>query len=143
MSALYAAAGNDHASFKLVAKLIATGKIGNEHSLQMARLRDQRVDDILNEIGAEKKWKIARSDSGNQTSGMKSDLDQTFYVFEWDEAAKSWKRNSKLDRVVCEEFMGRWKARAPPLSLAAVDIASFEGKDRFPHPADMTVENFA
>jgi len=130
MFALYDAAGNDHSAFKLIAKLIADGKISNEHSLQMAVLRDQRIDTILNEIRQEKKWKIARSDSGNQTSGTKSDLDQTFYAFEWDEASKSWKRNSKLDRVLCEEFMNRWKAHAPPLSLASVDIASFEGKDR-------------
>ena len=82
MAKIYAAAGRDAKAFKKVAWLIKSEEISGTHSIAMAEVREAAIQKIILEIGREKNLRIARSDSGNVTSGMKSDLDQTFYVFE-------------------------------------------------------------
>lgn len=141
MRSIYQAAGNDHGAFKLVAKLIAEGKINDTHSQQMAVMRDQLIDARLKEIGHANGWRIARSDSGNQTSGMKSDLDQTFFVFRRDKQTGQWVRDPDLDGLLIEKFIGKWEG-GPPITLDALDVASIEGRNRFPHPLDVTVEGY-
>jgi len=145
MARIYEKAGNNHHAFGIVAKLISMKSIDNAYSLEMARVRDGMIDKRLLKIAAEKNWRIARSDSGNQTSGMKSDLDQTFYVFEYDEKTKTYKRASlEADAELVRLFEQRWtdgpgKALIP---LSALDIASIMGANRFPDPRDVTIENY-
>jgi hypothetical protein len=160
MVAMYDAAGGGSKAFKVVAKLIDEGmdpslirdadafegkstQIGDTHSVQMAEMRDQWIEAVIEKVATKegRTWEIARSDSGNVTSGMKSDLDQTFYVFEVDENGVR-KRKPDLDKLFIAEFEATWKADYPDISLDALDIASIEGKNRFPDPRDMKT-NFA
>lgn len=135
MEKIYRAAGNDAHAFKVVAKIIQDGKIGDEHSQQMAALRDQWIDESIKRVAEKNNWKIARSDSGNTSSGMKSDLDQTFYVFEPDpDNPGEWRRLDTADGTFIEQFKADWQERGPPISLDALDVASIEGRNRFPDP---------
>ncbi len=142
MRALYAAAGNDHDAFKRVAFLIQKGldgrRISDRHSVDMARVREAWIDATILAIGERNGWRIARSDSGNTASGMKSDLDQTFYVWTWDDAKGVWKRAPEFDKTFIERFRTAWKEQRP-VTLDALDVASIEGRNRFPDPRDLEV----
>ena len=94
MVKMYGAAGQGKESFHTVALVIDKGlqapseefkknkysadPVNNELSLVMAEARDHWIDEVIIEVAQKNGWKVRRSDSGNQTSGMKSDLDQTF-----------------------------------------------------------------
>ncbi|MHC4669456.1 MAG: hypothetical protein ACYTFD_13720 [Planctomycetota bacterium] len=155
MEAMYKAAGGGATSFKKIAHLIAKGlepgevadkslkhlQIDEAHSKQMAKVREANIERIVEDILKSKKgeWKIGRSDSGNPSSGMKSDLDQTMYVFKKGPHGQ-WVRDLNADKLFVQEFSQRWKAEFPHLSLAAMDIASIEGKQRFPDPRDVQLD---
>jgi len=151
MEAMYEAAGGGAKSFKKVAHLIAKGlkpeevsdkslrhlQVDEAHSRQMAAIREANIESVLADILKSRKgeWKIGRSDSGNPDSGMKSDLDQTLYVLKKGPHGQ-WVRDLDADRELIREFERRWKEKFPNLSLDALDIASIEGKQRFPDPRD-------
>jgi len=155
MERMYEAAGGGEKAFKTVALLIDKGlapedvadkslktlQIRNEHSVQMAEIRERYIEDIIGEILGEKKgeWKVARSDSGNTSSGMKSDLDQTFYVFKKGPYGQ-WVRDPEADKVFIELFESKWRRKHKVLSLAALDVASIQGKNRFPDPRDVWLD---
>lgn len=155
MVEMYRAAGGDGAAFEKVAFLIQEGldeslvageplrhlSVSERHSVDMARTRERWIQETLLEVGRRNRWRIARSDSGNTTSGMKSDLDQTLYVFEWDEEMGAWKRAPHRDAELIAAFRDEW-ARKRPIGLGALDVASIEGRDRFPDPRDVEVEHF-
>ncbi len=146
MAEIYKNAGRGAEAFKSVAFLIETNKITDAHSIEMAGLRETMIEGLINEIGQEKGWRIARSDSGNVTSGMKSDLDQTFYVFEAEHVDGEWKFewNPDRDGEFIREFERRWREKYDKmgLSLEALDIASIEGKNRFPDIRVTDVQGF-
>ncbi|MCB1282413.1 MAG: hypothetical protein KDB18_12905, partial [Salinibacterium sp.] len=155
MAEIYTAAGEGAKAFKTIAHLIKTKAISNEHSIAMAEVREAEIQGLIKQIGTENDWKIARSDSGNTSSGMKSDLDQTFYVFEPDldendqprfqeDGTKKYKRSPDLDQTFIAEFERRWDAKhqGTGLSRAALDIASIEGKNRFPDPRQVVGTGF-
>jgi hypothetical protein len=158
MKALYGAAGGGTQAFKTMALLIDKGlkhpsadfteaghspdPINNRLSILMAEARDAMIEQVINKVGAEKKIKVARSDSGNTTSGMKSDLDQTFYVFEYDEQKGEWVRNPDLDRDFRMAFNAEWARQNPNLTLDMLDIASIDGKNRFPDPRATEIVNY-
>ena len=83
--------GLEAPSEEFKAKKYSADPVNNELSLVMAEARDHWIDDVIIDVAERNHWKVRRSDSGNQTSGMKSDLDQTFYVFEPD-GKGGWKR---------------------------------------------------
>jgi len=137
MKAIYQKAGKGTAAFKTVAHLISTEKILDKHSVAMAQVRESEIEKLILEIAREKGQRVARSDSGNVTSGMKSDLDQTFYVFEKKvvDGVEAWERVADKDGAFIEDFNKRWKERhGEALSVDAVDVASIEGRNRFPDP---------
>lgn len=110
MERMYTAAGEGHDSFKTVALLLDKGlanpseqftkdghsaeKINDKLSVLMAQARDHWIEKAIEKVvtGRKPAMKIGRSDSGNTTSGMKSDLDQTFYVYEWTRRRATGKR---------------------------------------------------
>lgn len=153
MTRMYQEAGNDATAFKTIAFVIQNGldadlvrgdplthrKVQNRHSIDMAELREKWVVELVEKIGQERGWMIARSDSGNTASGMKSDMDQTFYVYERGAKDGRWQWDPELDKVFIDEFQARW-ARERPVTLAAVDIASIPGRSRFPDARDTRVE---
>jgi len=115
--------------------------ISLEHSMQMADLRIlicmRAAERVLQKHDG--KWKIYRSDSGNQNSGMSSDIDQTIYVYEYDETTRQWRRNEKLDSQFIREFTEAFKeTTADPknnvagLDVSHLDVATIAGRDRFP-----------
>ncbi|GJL79009.1 MAG: hypothetical protein NPINA01_19980 [Nitrospinaceae bacterium] len=140
MIEIYKAAGEGSTAFKTLAHLIQENKISNQHSVEMAKHRERWIEEIVLKIGEDNGWQIGRSDSGNTSSGMKSDLDQTFYVFERSSDGKSFVRNEKRDNEFIELFKQRWEQKHPGISLEALDIASIEGRNRFPDPRDTTIE---
>ncbi|MEM8882815.1 MAG: hypothetical protein AAGD14_01950 [Planctomycetota bacterium] len=155
MRRIYAAAGEGDKAFKAVALLIDKGleledledksirprKIAHEHSVQMAEIREGHIETIIDEIVKEKdgEWKIARSDSGNTSSGMKSDLDHTFYVFKKGPQGQ-WVRDPEADKAFIDLFEKKWSDNKSLPSLAALDIASIPGKNRFPDPRDVWLD---
>jgi hypothetical protein len=72
-------------------------------------------------------WKVARSDSRNVKSGVKSDVDQTFYIYERSPDGKTWVRNPELDGHFIKEFDKAWQM-AHAVTLDQLDVASHEGK---------------
>ncbi len=156
MEKMYAAAGEDAHGFKHVALLLDKGlptpskefldagysaeKIPNELSVMMAQARDHWIEQTIQKVTKNKSppIKICRSDSGNTTSGMKSDLDQTFYVYEWDEAKQDWVRPTPIEKArdadakFIAEFEEIWTKDLRPLTLGRLDTASIAGANRFP-----------
>jgi len=151
MEAMYRAAGGGSAAFKKVAHLIAKGlkpgevadkslkhlQISDAHSKQMARVREAEIKRVIHEILKSRKgeWKLGRSDSGNPDSGMKSDLDQTIYVLKKGPYG-DWVRDLNADKEFIAEFNERFKF----IGIDALDIASIEGKQRFPDPRDVHLD---
>lgn len=166
MQRIYRAAGGDAHAFKVVATLIDKGldpativdkeafagklpaqgnlRIADAHSIQMAMQRDAWIEEAIRETAGKHKprLEVARSDSGNTDSGMKSDLDQTFFVFEVDERGRRVKRRADLDGPFIKQFGETWNRLHPELPIAALDVASIEGRNRFPDPRVIT-ENFS
>lgn len=125
------------ADFETVKTLIEDKAISAEHSVQMADLRVMRVLQHLQAIGQENNWVIFRSDTGNQESGMASDMDQTILVYELKDGKLV--RNESLDRKVVELFTSRFESREK-ISLKAVDIATIPASDNFPDPRVLGVQ---
>ena len=166
MKRIYQAAGGDAHAFKVVATLIDGGldpativdrdffkdklskegnlRITGDHSIQMAVQRDAWIEEIIRDVasGHKPRLEVARSDSGNTDSGMKSDLDQTFFVFEVNERGKRVKRRTDLDGPFIQQFGETWNKRHPNLPVAALDVTSIEGRNKFPDPRIVT-ENFS
>lgn len=146
---MYKAAGEGKTAFKTVASLIQNGielddatakkegiahkKIHDNHNVGMAQMRDVMIDAVINDVAAKNGWIIGRSDSGNVKAGIKSDLDQTFYVFDASDP-KNLKRLELKDGEFIEKFKQAWKEKHPNLSIENLDIASIEGRNRFPDP---------
>jgi hypothetical protein len=70
--------------------------VKGNHSLDMADLRTALILETQARICEENGWKLYRSDSGNQSSGMRSDIDQTIYVVKRD-ADGNWIRSEADD----------------------------------------------
>jgi len=117
--------------FKTVKSLIENGVISKAHSLDMADHRVAMCLEVLTEIASENGWKVYRSDSGNQNSGMKSDVDQTVYVYKKDADGK-WVRSEADDAKLMVEFNKRFVSKG--VSVESLDIATIAGKDKFPDP---------
>jgi len=146
---MYKAAGEGKTAFKTVASLIQNGlelddatakkegithkKIHDNHNVGMAQMRDVMIDAVINDVAQKNGWIIGRSDSGNVKAGIKSDLDQTFYVFDASDP-KNLKRLELKDGEFIEKFKQAWKEKHPNLSIENLDIASIEGRNRFPDP---------
>ena len=96
MQQLYKAGG-----FAVLKTLIENRVISVEHSMQMADLRILMCMKATERVLAshQGKWKIYRSDSGNQNSGMASDIDQTVFVYVKDDKTGHWQRAEGLDSV--------------------------------------------
>ena len=149
MEKMYKAAGEGKTAFKTVASLFSKGLqiddatakkegithriIDEKHSIAMAVQRDAMIDAVINDVAKANNGIIGRSDSGNVTAGIKSDLDQTFYVFDASDPKKLVRLELK-DREFIEKFKDTWKKKHPGLSIEALDIASIQGKNRFPDP---------
>ncbi|MCB9800219.1 MAG: PDZ domain-containing protein [Candidatus Omnitrophica bacterium] len=138
---MYKAAGNDGYAFKHIAKLIAEGHILNNHSVDMAKQRDAWVEKLLFEMAKEKGYQIGRSDSGNQASGMKSDLDQTIYVFKMENGVPV-RLSVQDDEAFIKEFSDRWTKASGGIELDALDLASIAGGNRFPDGRDQTITEY-
>ncbi|MEE8105858.1 MAG: hypothetical protein V3T86_10020, partial [Planctomycetota bacterium] len=153
MRNMYEAAGGDGKAFKTIALLVDKGlepenlkdpkglkvlKIHESHSQQMARKRELWIEQKIEAILKSKKgqWRVARSDSGNPDSGMKSDLDQTFYLFKRGPQGQ-WVRDLGADAEFIRLFNELWNKTHPTLNLNALDIASIDGRNRFPDPRDI------
>jgi hypothetical protein len=157
MTTLYAAAAADGAdAHKTIALLISQGlsdssvsdafqktfqekghrhwQIGDEMSLAMAEARDVLIEQSVVEVARKNGWMIGRSDSGNPKSGMRSDLDQTFFVFRIDSKTGAKIRDESLDARFIREFEQAWAAANGRLGLKMLDVVSIAGKNRFPDP---------
>ncbi len=157
---MYAVAGDAQKAFKTVALLLDKGlqhpseafkkaghdaaPIRHEASLLMAEARDAMIEEAILEVARkhDPPWMIGRSDSGNQTSGMKSDLDQTFYVFERNPKTGEFVRAPGQDGPFIRAFVEQWKRKNPTLTLEMLDVASIEGKNRFPDPRVTTFADY-
>ncbi|MCE9533587.1 MAG: hypothetical protein K8T89_21050, partial [Planctomycetes bacterium] len=119
--------------FETVKTLIEQNKIKNDktvsHSIDMADLRIVMMIETFESIAREKKWKIYRSDSGNQSAGMSSDVDQTIFVYEYKDGRLV--RNESLDAEFINIFRERFQTMHG-LSVESLDIATIAGKDKFP-----------
>ena len=123
--------------FKTIKSLIENGTISKAHSLNMADHRVVMCLEVLTEIAKENGWKVYRSDSGNQNSGMKSDVDQTVYVYKKDAEGK-WVRSEADDAKLMAEFNKRFPSKG--VSVESLDIATIAGKDKFPDPRRTKVQ---
>jgi hypothetical protein len=153
MLKLYPAAGPDQKAHKMVALLIAKGldeastsaafrekgfrdlRIAEADNMLMAHAREAMIEEVVLDIARRNKWEIARSNSGNIKSGMRSDLDQTFYVYRLDENGKRV-RDFGLDTEFVKQLKDTWNTKFNPdgkgLSLEMLDVVSIEGKLNFP-----------
>ncbi len=158
MSSLYAAAGEGEHAFKTVAYLVdhklpepskayrekgyPVDQIHETVSKNMAKARDAMIRELVASIGQEQKWRICISDSGNTESGMKSDLDQTVYVYRAGDDGKGWIRDESLDAEFIRLFERRWNEKHGTLSIGSLDIASIPGSSRFPDPRVVSSSKF-
>jgi hypothetical protein len=154
---LYKTAGSGKAAFQTVALLLDKGlpnpsaefkakkysaeKIKGDLNVLMAQAREKWIEDIILKVGKDK-WKIARSDSGNIKSGVKSDVDQTFYVYEHSPDGSEWVRNPDLDKVFIDSFEAEW-GKTHELTLDMLDVASHQGKNRFPDPRAVEIDDYS
>ena len=158
MSSLYAAAGEGEHAFKMVAYLVdhklpepskayrdkryPVDQIHEAVSKNMAKARDAMIRELVASIGEEQKWRVCISDSGNTESGMKSDLDQTVYVYRAGDDGKGWIRDESLDAEFIRLFERRWNEKHGTLSIGSLDIASIPGSSRFPDPRVVSSSKF-
>ncbi len=168
LAKMYSAAGEGHEAHKTVALLIKEGlsqantsgefneafnkgdfkyrQISEPDSVTLAKARDALIEEVTLKILEDHKadgWVVARSDSGNVKSGMKSDLDQTFYVYKIEDGKKV--RYENLDKIFIDEFKTKWQTNASTkgISLGALDVVSIEGSSRFPDPRQVSLENYS
>jgi hypothetical protein len=118
--------------YATVKSLIEDGVVKGNHSLDMADLRTALILETQARICEEHGWKLYRSDSGNQSSGMRSDIDQTIYVYKRD-AHGNWIRSEADDARFIDIFQERFPQEAR-FTLASLDVATIAGKDKFPDP---------
>lgn len=118
--------------YATVKSLIEDGVVKGNHSLDMADLRTALILETQARICEENGWKLYRSDSGNQSSGMRSDIDQTIYVYKRD-ADGNWIRSEADDARFIDIFQERFPKEAR-FTLASLDVATIAGKDKFPDP---------
>jgi hypothetical protein len=138
---MYKAAGSGKEAFQTVAFLIDKGlpnpsddfrkqyqitQITKDHNILMAKAREYWIEETILKVSNDK-WKVARSDSRNVKSGVKSDVDQTFYIYERSPDGKTWVRNPELDGHFIKEFDKAWQM-AHAVTLDQLDVASHEGK---------------
>ncbi|MEN6578012.1 MAG: PASTA domain-containing protein [Phycisphaerales bacterium] len=120
-------------------------QISDAMSVLMAQARDRMIEeaivDVLEKHRAEG-WEVARSDSGNPKSGMRSDLDQTFYVFKRDPESGALVRDESLDSVFIDQLKQTWDGKFGDLRLDMLDVVSIEGRGRFPDPRAFSVHEF-
>ena len=120
-------------------------QISDTMSVLMAQTRDRMIEeaivDVLEKHRAEG-WEVARSDSGNPKSGMRSDLDQTFYVFRRDPESGALVRDESLDSVFIDNLKETWDGKFGDLRLEMLDVVSIEGRGRFPDPRAFSVHEF-
>jgi len=120
-------------------------QISDDMSVLMAKARDRMIEEAIVEVLEKHRsegWEVARSDSGNPKSGMRSDLDQTFYVLRTDPESGALVRDETLDSQFIEEFKGAWESKFGVLKLDMLDVVSIEGKNRFPDPRAFPVHEF-
>lgn len=157
MLSLYKAAGSGKAAFSTVALLLDKGlpnpsaefkakkysaeKINGDLNVHMAAAREKWIEDMILKVASDK-WKIARSDSGNIKSGVKSDVDQTFYVYERSPDGTQWVRNPDLDKTFIDAFETEWH-KTHELTLDMLDVASHQGKNRFPDPRAVEIDDYS
>lgn len=126
MKQIYAAG-----DFHTVKTLIEDGVISKQHSMDMADMRIlmciETFEAFINSEG--KKYKVYRSDSGNQNAGMSSDIDQTISVME--KVDGKWVRAEHVDVSLAKEFPERFRQQHG-LSVEVLDIATIAGRDRPP-----------
>ena len=127
MKAIYAAG-----DFHVVKTLIEDGKISSQHSMDMADLRILMALRALEAVAARKGWRIHRSDSGNQSAGMSSDIDQTVYVERRE--GDRWVRHEDGDAELVGLFREQFRAESGGLDVEVFDIATIAGRDKFPDP---------
>jgi hypothetical protein len=82
-------------------------QITKDHNILMAKARAYWIEETILKVSNDK-WKVARSDSGNVQSGVKSDVDQTFYIYERSPDGNTWVRNPKLDGHFIKAFEQAW-----------------------------------
>ncbi len=120
-------------------------QISDAMSVLMAQARDRMIEeaivDVLDKHRGEG-WEVARSDSGNPKSGMRSDLDQTFYVFRRDPESGALVRDESLDSVFIDQLKQTWDGKFGDLRLDMLDVVSIEGRGRFPDPRAFSVHEF-
>ncbi|MBN1257115.1 MAG: PASTA domain-containing protein, partial [Planctomycetes bacterium] len=110
----------------------------------MAQAREQMIEATIKEvIGNRKDIHIGRSDSGNPNSGMRSDLDQTFFVYKVDPDTGVKTRMPEWDQTFLEDFNTKWTGKYGELSLKMLDVVSIKGSARFPDPRFVSFETFS
>ncbi|MCU0916812.1 MAG: PASTA domain-containing protein [Planctomycetes bacterium] len=120
-------------------------QISDTMSVLMARTRDRMIEEAMVEALEKHRadgWEVARSDSGNPKSGMRSDLDQTFYVFRRDPQSGALIRDESLDSVFIDQFKQTWDGKFGDLRLDMLDVVSIEGRGRFPDPRAFSIHEF-
>jgi len=127
--------GLENPSEKFIEDGYSKEKIPNDLNVLMAEARDYFADEMIKRVcsGRDPPMMLCRSDSGNMTSGIKSDLDQTFYVYEKNKKTGKWERRANWDQWFIDRFNAEWKNEfGSKLTLQMVDMASIPGKSRFP-----------
>ncbi len=120
-------------------------QVSDAMSVLMAQTRDRMIEEAIVQVIEKHRsegWEVARSDSGNPKSGMRSDLDQTFYVFRRDPQSGALIRDESLDSVFIEQFKQTWDGKFGDLRLDMLDVVSIEGRGRFPDPRAFSIHEF-
>ncbi|UCG59733.1 MAG: hypothetical protein JSU70_09480, partial [Phycisphaerales bacterium] len=117
-------------------------QFSDDMSVLMAQARDRMIEEVVIDVLKAKGWEVARSDSGNPKSGMRSDLDQTFYVFKRDPESGSLVRDETLDSEFINTFKDTWAGKFGDLGLDMLDVVSIEGSNRFPDPRAFASHEF-
>jgi beta-lactam-binding protein with PASTA domain len=120
-------------------------QISDAMSVLMAQTRDRMIEEAIVEVLEKhraERWEVARSDSGNPKSGMRSDLDQTFYVFRRDPQSGALIRDESMDSVFIDQFKQTWDGKFGDLRLDMLDVVSIEGRGRFPDPRAFSIHEF-
>jgi len=167
MREMYTAAGEGKEAFETVKMLIegeldasSTSKEFNDAGHQyrqilegdskvMGNARDAKIEGAMLKVLERHKsdpdgaWEVARSDTGNPDSGMRSDLDQTFFMFRRDPKTGQRIRDPDLDATFIDEFKQVWDTDNRGLSLDMVDVVSVSGKARFPDPRNVSIADYS
>lgn len=129
MIKIYAA--SDYGTVK---SLIQEKVISEIHSLQMADLRAMMMLEVMRDVCKKNAWEAYRSDSGNQTAGMTSDIDQTVIVFKVLEDGSRIRHeqgDAEFARLTHAEFNSRYAKYG--FTTAHIDVATIPSRDNFPH----------